>query len=92
MSTLPIYEKLENKNELECRLMIFESLTNKHIHRINTQTGYTYICPKFSHLTDDGFTYEFPLVVGYVENSEAYMIKPDTIPKLFNSIIKLEGQ
>lgn len=48
--TLSIYKEAENQEHLEIKLKMYESLSGKdnRVHRITTQTGYTYVDNNFT--------------------------------------------
>lgn len=82
--TLPIYKEVENQEHLEIKLKIYESLSGKdnRVHRITTQTGYTYVDNNFT-IGDQSNIYSFPIVLGYTENDKAYILDPTSLSKLF---------
>lgn len=81
--TLPIYTAVDNQETLEIKLKFYESLCNKEncVHRIATQTGYTYVDNNFC-IGNDANAYTFPVVLGYTENDKAYILDPTSLSKL----------
>lgn len=91
MSTLPIYKKLEDRNELDLRVEIYIDFCGKRtVNKVPTQNGYTYIDPNFTHdIKDkDGISkrYEFPIVIGYLENDEAYMLDAQSLVRMLDEL------
>lgn len=82
--TFPIYKEVENQEHLEIKLKMYESLSGKdnRVHRITTQTGYTYVDNNFT-IGDQSNIYSFPIVLGYTENDKAYILDPTSLYKLF---------
>lgn len=69
-----------SKDEFYKTISTFSDITGKHIAKLFTHSGKTYIDHYFT-IIEDGVTKTFPLVLGYTNDDDYYLIDVDALNK-----------